>query len=186
KIDEEELALIREKKPFWAATEVSNYRRDPCDPFNTMELPEKTFADMCKRNAAPANAANVSTRDEMIKNNFPAMRAAGARIVVATDSGIRNVTALGNSVQSSMAAFVMLGMTPAQALEAGTALAAEALELKDVGRLATGTHADFVGLNANPLDNIANTRQISAVYLGGAKLDRDALLAKWKSQGGTR
>lgn len=186
KIDDEELALIREKKPFWAATEVSNYRRDPCDPFNTMELPEKTIADMCKRNAAPANAANVSTRDEMIKNNFPAMRAAGARIVAATDSGIRNVTALGNSVHSSLAAFVMLGMTPAQALEAGTAVAAEALELKDVGRLATGTHADFVVLDGNPLENIANTRRISAVYLGGVKLDRDALLAKWKNQGGTR
>ena len=62
KIDDEELALIREKKPFWAATEVSNYRRDPCDPFNTVELPEKTIADMCKRAAAPPNAANVSTR----------------------------------------------------------------------------------------------------------------------------
>jgi imidazolonepropionase-like amidohydrolase len=184
KIDDEELALIREKKPFWAATEVSNYLRDACDPFNTMELPEKTVADMCKRSAAPGNAGN--TRNEMIKNNFPAMRAAGARIVVGTDSGIRNVTALGNSVHSSMAAFVMLGMTPAQALEAGTSLAADALELKDVGRLATGTHADFVVLDANPLENIANTRRISAVYLGGVKLDRDALLARWKNQGGTR
>ena len=122
----------------------------------------------------------------MIKNNFPAMRAAGARIIVATDSGIRNITALGNSVHSSLAAFVMLGMTPAQALEAGTALAAEALDLKDVGRLAMGTHADFVVLDANPLENIANTRRISAVYLGGVKLDREALLAKWKNQGGTR
>ena len=184
KIDDEELALIREKKPFWAATEVSNYLRDACDPFNTMELPEKTIAEMCKRNAAPGNAGN--TRDEMIKNNFPAMRAAGARIVVGTDSGIRNVTALGNSVHSSMAAFVSLGMTPAQALEAGTALAAEALDIKDVGRLAMGTHADFVVLDANPLDNIANTRRISAVYLGGVKLDREPLLAKWKNQGGTR
>jgi imidazolonepropionase-like amidohydrolase len=96
------------------------------------------------------------------------------------------VTALGNSVHSSMAAFVSLGMTPAQALEAGTALAAEALDIKDVGRLAMGTHADFVVLDANPLDNIANTRRISAVYLGGAKLDREPLLAKWKNQGGTR
>jgi imidazolonepropionase-like amidohydrolase len=186
KIDDEEIAIIKAKKPWWAPTEVSGYRRDNCDPFNTMQLPETTIAAMCKRNAAPANNANASTREENIRVNFPAMRAAGARIVVGTDSGIRNITALGNSVHSSMAAYVMLGMTPAQALEAGTALAAEALELKDVGRLATGTHADFVVLNANPLDNIANTRQISAVYLGGAKLDRDALLAKWKNQGGTR
>ena len=134
----------------------------------------------------PCQSGNVSTREQMIQNNFPAMRAAGARIIVGTDSGIRNVNGLGNSVHSAMAAFVMLGMTPAQAIEAGTALAAEALDLKDVGRLATGTHADFVVLDANPLDNIANTRRISAVYLAGAKLDRDALQATWKGQGGTR
>jgi imidazolonepropionase-like amidohydrolase len=186
KIDDEEIALITEKKPWWAATEVQGYRRNNCDPFNTLHLPEKTVAAMCKANAAPANPANVSTREEMIKNNFPAMRAAGARIIIGTDSGIRNVTGLGNSVHSSLAAFVMLGMTPAQAIEAGTALAAEALDLKDVGRLATGTHADFVVLDANPLDDITNTRRISAVYLAGAKVNRDALQAKWKDQGGTR
>jgi imidazolonepropionase-like amidohydrolase len=165
---------------------VQGFRRNNCDPFNTQHLPEKTVATICKANAAPANPANVSTREEMIRNNFPAMRAAGARIIVGTDSGIRNVNGLGNSVHSAMAAFVMLGMTPAQAIEAGTALAAEALDLKDVGRLATGTHADFVVLDANPLDDITNTRRISAVYLAGAKLDRDALQSKWKGQGGTR
>ena len=51
--------------------------------------------------------------------------------------------------------------------------------LKDVGTLAKGTHADFLVLDANPLDDILNTRRISAVYLRGAKLDREALLARW-------
>ena len=45
---------------------------------------------------------------------------------------------------------------------------------------ASGKMADFIVLNANPLDNIRNTRQINSVYLRGARLDRDALLAKWK------
>jgi len=35
-------------------------------------------------------------------------------------------------------------------------------------------------LDANPLENIRNTRKISSVYLDGAKFDRDAMLAKWK------
>jgi len=186
KLDDEEIALIKEKKPFWTPTEVSGYKRDACDPFNTMQLPETTIANMCKANPNPGNAANAAAREENIKANFQTMRAAGARIVTGTDSGIRNVTALGNSIHSELAAFVMLGMTPAQAIEAGTALAAEAIGLTDTGRLATGTRADFVVLNANPLDNIANTRQIAAVYLGGAKVDRDPLLAKWKKTPSTR
>jgi len=165
---------------------VSSYKRDACDPFNTMELPETTIAKMCKASPNPANAANASARDENVKANFQAMRAAGARIVTGTDSGIRNVTALGNSIHSELAAMVMLGMTPAQALEASTALAAESLGLTDAGRLATGTRADFVVLNANPLENIANTRQIAAVYLAGTKLDREPLLAKWKKTPSTR
>ena len=65
-------------------------------------------------------------------------------------------------------------------IETGTARAAEVLGLKDVGTLTTGKQADFIVLDANPLDDILNTRKISAVYLRGAKLDRQALLAGWK------
>jgi imidazolonepropionase-like amidohydrolase len=189
KIDEETIALIRQRKPYWSPNEASTYRRNPCDPFNTQTLPDTTIAPMCKANAvpaAPATGESLATREAMIQANFQAMRAAGARIVVGTDAGVRNVLTFGSGAHSAMAAFVMLGMTPAQAIEAGTALAAESIGLTDVGRLATGTHADFVVLNANPLDNIANTRQISAVYLGGVKIDRDAMQAKWKNSPATR
>ena len=189
RIDSEEIALIKEKKPFWSPNEASTYRRDPCDPFNTLTLPEATIATLCKANAPPAPPAtgeSLATREEMIRVNFQAMRAAGARIVVGTDAGVRNVLTFGSGAHSALAAFVMLGMTPAQAIEAGTALAAESLGLTDVGRLAPGTHADFVVLDANPLDNIANTRRISAVYLAGTRLDRDAMQAKWKASTATR
>ena len=40
--------------------------------------------------------------------------------------------------------------------------------------------ADFLVLNANPLEDIRNTRQIASVYLRGAMLDREGLLAQWK------
>jgi adenine deaminase len=54
------------------------------------------------------------------------------------------------------------------------------LRIKDTGMLAKGKRADFIVLNANPLENIRNTREIDSVYLDGAKLDRDALRAKFK------
>ena len=41
--------------------------------------------------------------------------------------------------------------------------------------VAAGKNADFLILDANPLDNIANTRRISRVYLRGGEVDRAAL-----------
>jgi len=43
-----------------------------------------------------------------------------------------------------------------------------------------GKSADFIVLDANPLDDIANTRKIARVYLRGEEVPRAALSAKWK------
>jgi imidazolonepropionase-like amidohydrolase len=56
----------------------------------------------------------------------------------------------------------------------------EVLGIKDTGTLAKGKRADFIVLNANPLENIRNTRKIDSVYLNGVKLDREALQVKFK------
>ena len=75
---------------------------------------------------------------------------------------------------------VASGMTPMQVIVAATRNGAEFLRMTDAGTLAAGKSADFIVLDANPLDDIRNTRKISSVYLDGAKFDRDAMLAKWK------
>ena len=48
--------------------------------------------------------------------------------------------------------------------------------------LAAGKRADFLVLDANPLYDITNIRQIAAVYLNGVELDREALRADWSEQ----
>ena len=74
---------------------------------------------------------------------------------------------------------VASGMTPAQVITASTRNAAELLQVKDAGTVAAGKSADFIVLDANPLDDITNTRRIAAVYLRGTMVDRAALRARW-------
>jgi imidazolonepropionase-like amidohydrolase len=49
---------------------------------------------------------------------------------------------------------------------------AELLKIDNAGTLESGKSADFIVLDANPLDDIKNTRKISAVYLRGVAVDR--------------
>jgi imidazolonepropionase-like amidohydrolase len=71
---------------------------------------------------------------------------------------------------------VELGMTPAQAIVAGTKNGAIAARLADqLGTIEPGKRADLVILDANPLDDIANLRKVSMVIKDGVVVDRDHL-----------
>ena len=73
---------------------------------------------------------------------------------------------------------VRSGLSPAEAIVAATSTSAEFLELGDeVGRVAPGLSADFVVLEADPLQDITNTRRIVDVYLRGEAVDREAVAA---------
>jgi ankyrin repeat protein len=77
-----------------------------------------------------------------------------------------------------MADMVASGMTPAQVIVASTKSAAEFMRLADEGTIEVGKSADFLVLDGNPLDDITNTRKISAAYLRGAAVDRAAVRSK--------
>ena len=65
---------------------------------------------------------------------------------------------------------VVAGLTPAQVIVAATKTSAELLGLSDSGVIESDNIADFIVLDANPLDNITNTRKINAVYIRGVKI----------------
>lgn len=102
---------------------------------------------------------------------------AGVRIAFGTDAGIG--APYGWSAHAEMADMVAAGMTPMQVIVAATRTSAEILELDQLGTIAAGKSADFIVLNANPLDDIVNTRRISQAYVRGRAIDRKALSQGW-------
>jgi imidazolonepropionase-like amidohydrolase len=66
-----------------------------------------------------------------------------------------------------------------EAIVAGTGTNARLLHLDRMGTVAVKKEANFIVLNANPLDDITNTRRISSVYLKGKALDRQAMRGRF-------
>ncbi len=82
----------------------------------------------------------------------------------------------GYSLHEELALLVEAGLSPSQALRAATTDAARFLGMEEVlGSIAPGMMADLVLLDANPLEDIRNTRLINAVVFDGRLLDRAAL-----------
>jgi len=114
------------------------------------------------------------------RQNVAKLYSIRARIATGTDGGGNGADRfIGWTVHNELENLVSAGMSPGDAIVAGTRIAAEFLMLDDLGTMAPGKSADFVVLNANPLEDIRNTRQIARVYLRGREIDRPALRAKW-------
>jgi imidazolonepropionase-like amidohydrolase len=104
--------------------------------------------------------------------NLKMLSDAGVTIALGTDSGTDEGRWQGYFEQVELEMMAKAGMTPMQVIVAATRNSAEFLRLKDEGTLEVGKSADFIVLDANPLDDITNTRRISSVVLRGAAVDR--------------
>jgi imidazolonepropionase-like amidohydrolase len=133
-------------------------------------------------NRKPEALANTQKSWDLQVRNLTKLRAAGVRIVLGSDSAGDPSRTIGWHAIWEVDSMARAGMTPSEVIVASTRLAGETLKLDQLGTVAVGKSADFVVLDANPLDNIANTRKIYKVYLRGQEVDRAAMRSKWQAE----
>ena len=185
-VDDEYLELAAARNVFIVPTIGMVTRREPYrrpvyeDPFFQEQVSEAVVA-MLREAAADDTGGDRSrttadeARSRLIRDNFLRLR---DHVILGTDAGAVG-DFFGYADHLELELFVRLGMTPAEAIVAATTRAARAFGLTDTGSIEAGRRADFVVLDANPLDDILNTREIVAVYLRGVQVDRAALRARW-------
>ena len=138
-------------------------------------LPENNYL----RNSTPARAASSREKgDVMRKKLVKALHDAGAGLLLGTDYGNPFVVA-GFSLHQELRSFVDAGLSPYEAIRAGTSKAAEFVAAQDqFGTVAAGRRADLILLTANPFDDIENMNKREGIMLRGkwysqAKLNRE-------------
>ena len=136
---------------------------------------ERVKAAFGGRTAEAASAARQ--RYAILQRSVAKLAKAGAKLLLGSDTGIQDHP-FGFTDHRELEMLVEAGATPMQALVAATSRSAEYLRLGDLGTLAPGKAASFMVLDANPLENITNTRRIADVYIDGRRIDRPAFRAR--------
>jgi len=191
--DDEFIAMIKDRiakndRPnLWfnpgAGTSASS-REDWDDPLlrdtiSPQQIQEQVGEQLAKMTPESTERARQNLR-KMGAENALKLRAAGMKITLGSDTGQTRFF-IGWSGQLEFENWVRMGLTPSEAIVSATRDSANAAHL-NTGLVAPGRSADFIVLDANPLENIANSRKINKVYLRGQEVDRAALRAKWKSE----
>lgn len=129
------------------------------------------------KDPSPEHAVQLEKMSDFNKRLVRAFKKAGVPIVAGTDAGSSGVV-WGFSLHDELELLEEAGLTPVEALASATRLPATWLGIDSVvGTVEAGKFADLILLDANPLNDIKNTRKISGVFVNGRWLDKARISA---------
>ena len=168
----ERITASLEQKQEWLASHpqmstVSGAIRNFWNPSSDFRLQDVSAEDLAARNRSAALHLPI----------VKALHDAGAELMLGTDTPNPFVFP-GYSVHEELQRFVDAGLSPWQALRTATVQPARFFGEEDSsGRIAAGFTADLLLLDANPLEDIANSKKVAGVVSRGRWLDAEALRA---------
>jgi imidazolonepropionase-like amidohydrolase len=182
-VDGELIDLLKKNNAFYCPTflrEVSVfvYPEKPAFLTDPLFLRDANQAELAKARDPQFQEAMRTNKGAMwYKEHLPvAMRnlkklsGAGVRVVMGTDTGPPQ-RFQGYFEHLELEYMVKAGLTPMQTLVAATATGAQLLHASDqFGTLEPGKWADLLVLDANPLDDIRNTRKLDSVWIAGNRV----------------
>jgi len=188
-VDDELMDLLKAHPNVYFTLALGGLRRSLFAPWLNPPHPlitETVAPEQIKRlqdRLAKGPAPNAQRNWERLSQGITRFAAAGVRIGVGTDGGGQQGDQfIGWTMHTELENMVAAGMTPMQVLVAATKTSAGIVAIDEIGMVAPGKSADFVVLDANPLDDITNTRRIAKVYLRGFEIPRAAMTTKWQAE----
>jgi len=189
------IALFAEKQTWQVPTLVwehgqwlideSNFSHDPLTKYAPAAWRDRTWPMFTKDILKEMDTDPLTVRERFTQMELEIvykMHRAGVPFLAGTDTAAGVHVFPGFSLHEELEYFVKAGFTPEEALRTATRNPAQFLgRLSDSGTIQEGKLANLVLLDANPLDDVKNTRKIRAVVLAGkyySRQDLDKMLGK--------
>jgi imidazolonepropionase-like amidohydrolase len=174
-VDEEYLAAVKAHPKVWSGPNMPVAQTRDTIASLAETLPAKQIETM--RAQVAEREARGNPPNELFElhcRNLRRIHGVGMVIGMGTDG-----TGDGFGAHEQIEAYTRCGMTAMEAIVAATGTNARILHLDRMGTIAPGKEASFNVLDANPLENVTNTRRLSRIYLRGKELDRQALRGRF-------
>ena len=147
------------------------------DPAFAPLLDSGNVANLIAKVPAAIGVASDKIHVDIAAATIPRYLAAHVVLLAGTDAPVWGVAA-GVSLHQELELLVAAGLSPIAALTAATSAPADAFGWHDRGRIAPGLVADLVLVDGDPTTRITATREISAVWKHGYRIDRE----RWKKR----